>query len=132
MENIPLQLNNISMTFPGVKALNNVTFSANQGEVLGLVGVNGAGKSTMMNILGGIYQPDKSSEIIINGEKVKIKNPRVAEDLGIAFIQQEVAAFETMNVYENVLASDFDKWRIKGSPFLNKKAPQEYSWEALI
>ncbi len=122
---LPLQLNNISMTFPGVRALNNVTFSANQGEVLGLVGVNGAGKSTMMNILGGLLQPDKGSEIIINGEQVKIKNPRVAEDLGIAFIQQEVAAFETMSVYENVLASDFDKWRKKGSPFLNKKAMKE-------
>ncbi len=122
---LPLQLNNISMTFPGVKALINVTFSANPGEVLGLVGVNGAGKSTMMNILGGLLQPDKGSEITVNGDDVKIKNPRVAEDLGIAFIQQEVAAFETMNVYENVLASDFDKWRKKGSPFLNKKAMKE-------
>ncbi|MBI9106450.1 MAG: sugar ABC transporter ATP-binding protein [Spirochaetales bacterium] len=122
---LPLQLNNISMTFPGVKALSNVTFSANQGEVLGLVGVNGAGKSTMMNILGGLLQPDEGAEIIINGETVNIKNPKAAENLGIAFIQQEVAAFETMNVYENVLASDFDKWRIKGSPFLNKKAMKE-------
>jgi len=120
-----LQLNNISMTFPGVKALNSVSFSANPGEILGLVGVNGAGKSTMMNILGGLLQPDNGSEIIINGAKVKIKNPRVAEDLGIAFIQQEVAAFETMNVFENVLATDFNKWRIKGSPFLDKKAMKE-------
>ena len=126
MENkLSLQLNNISMTFPGVKALRNVTFSANQGEVLGLVGVNGAGKSTMMNILGGIYQPDKGSELIVNGEKVKIKNPKVAEVLGIAFIQQEVAAFKTMSVFENVLATDFDKWRIKGTPFLNKKSMKE-------
>ncbi len=122
---LPLQLKNISKTFPGVKALDKVSFTANQGEVLGLVGVNGAGKSTMMNILGGLKQPDIDSEIIINGKKVNIKNPRVAEDLGIAFIQQEVAAFETMNVYENVLASDFDKWRKKGSPFLDKKAMKE-------
>ena len=120
-----LQLKNISMTFPGVKALSNISFNAHQGEVLGLVGVNGAGKSTMMNILCGIYQPDKGSEIIINWETVDIKNPRVAEDLGIAFIQQEVAAFETMSVYENVLASDFNKWRKKGSPFLDKKAMKE-------
>jgi len=122
---LSLQLNNISMTFPGVKALDDVSFSAHPGEILGLVGVNGAGKSTMMNILGGIYQPDKGSEIIINGEKNKIKNPRMAEDLGIAFIQQEVAAFESMSAFENVLASDFDKWRKKGSPFLNKKAMKE-------
>jgi ribose transport system ATP-binding protein len=120
-----LQLNNISMTFPGVKALDDVTFCANPGEVLGLVGVNGAGKSTMMNILGGLLQPDKGSEIIIHGEKVKIKNPKVAEELGVAFIHQEVAAFETMSVYENILAYDFDKWRKKGSLFLNKKAMKD-------
>jgi ribose transport system ATP-binding protein len=126
MENkLSLQLNNISMTFPGVKALNDVSFGANPGEVLGLVGVNGAGKSTMMNILGGLLQPDEGAEIIINGEKVKINNPKVAEELGIVFIQQEVAAFETMSVFENVLAYNFNKWRIKGSPFLNKKAMKE-------
>lgn len=124
---LSLQLNNISKTFPGVKALSDVSFNAYPGEVLGVVGVNGAGKSTLMNILGGLLQPDKGSEIIINGEKVQIKNPRVAEDLGVAFIQQEVAAFETMSVYENVLARDFNKWRRKGSifPFLNKKAMKE-------
>jgi len=122
---LSLQLNNISMSFPGVKALNDVTFCANPGEVLGLVGVNGAGKSTLMNILGGLLQPDKGAEIIINGEKVKIKNPKVAEELGIAFIHQEVAAFDTMNVFENVLAYDLNKWRKKGSLFLNKKAMRE-------
>lgn len=122
---LSLQLNNISMTFPGVKALDQVTFSANPGEVLGLVGVNGAGKSTMMNILGGLLQPDRGSEIVVNGDKVVIKNPKIAEELGIAFIQQEVAAFETMSVFENVLASDFNKWRRHGSLFLNKKAMKE-------
>ena len=122
---LSLQLNNISKTFPGVKALDDVSFCANPGEVLGLVGVNGAGKSTMMNILGGILQPDKGSEIVVNGEKVKIKNPKVAEELGVAFIHQEVAAFETMNVFENVLAYDYNKWKNKGSLFLNKKAMKE-------
>ncbi len=70
---LSLKLNNIGMTFPGVKALDDVSFSANPGEVLGLVGVNGAGKSTMMNILGGLLQADQGSEIIINGDIVKIK-----------------------------------------------------------
>lgn len=118
---LSLQLNNISKTFPGVKALSDVSFTANPGEVLGVVGVNGAGKSTMMNIMGGIYQPDKGGEIIINGKKVKIKNPKAAEELGIAFIQQEVQVFDTLNVYENVLASDFNDWNKKGTPFLSKK-----------
>ena len=122
MENkLSLQLNNISKTFPGVKALSDVSFTANSGEVLGIVGVNGAGKSTMMNILGGLLQPEKGGKIIINGEEVIIKNPKAAEDLGIAFIQQEVQVFDTLNVFENVLASDFDKWTKGKTPFLNKK-----------
>jgi ABC-type sugar transport system ATPase subunit len=64
---LSLQLNNISMTFPGVKALDDVSFCANPGEVLGLVGVNGAGKSTMMNILGGLLhriRARKSSSMV--------------------------------------------------------------------
>lgn len=118
---LSLQLKNISKTFPGVKALTDVSFTANPGEVLGVVGVNGAGKSTMMNILGGLLQPEKGGEIIINGEAVVIKNPKAAEALGIAFIHQEVQVFETMNVFENVLASDFNQWAKGKSPFLNKK-----------
>jgi len=122
---LSLQLNNISKTFPGVKALSDVSFRANPGEILGVVGVNGAGKSTMMNILGGLLEPDEGSSIIINGEKVKIKNPKAAEDLGIAFIQQEVQVFDTLNVFENVLASDFGKWTKGKTPFLNKQAMKE-------
>lgn len=122
MENkLSLQLNNISKSFPGVKALSDVSFTANPGEVLGVVGVNGAGKSTMMNILGGLLQPDSGGSIFINGEKVIIKNPKAAEELGIAFIQQEVQVFNTLNVFENVLATDFNKWTIGKTPFLNKQ-----------
>lgn len=124
-EKLSLQLNNISKTFPGVKALSDVTFRANPGEVLGVVGVNGAGKSTMMNILGGLLQPDKGGSVVINGEKVKIKNPKDAEALGIAFIQQEVQVFDTLNVFENVLASDFGRWKKGNKPFLDKKAMKE-------
>jgi ribose transport system ATP-binding protein len=122
MENkLSLQLNSISKTFPGVKALSDVSFTANPGEVLGVVGVNGAGKSTMMNILGGLLQPDKGGSVVIHGEKVNIKNPKSAEELGIAFIQQEVQVFETLNVFENVLATDFNKWTKGKTPFLSKK-----------
>lgn len=120
-QKLSLQLNNISKTFPGVKALSDVSFVANPGEVLGVVGVNGAGKSTMMNILGGLLQPDKGGSIVIHGEEVEIKNPKTAEDLGIAFIQQEVQVFDTLNVFENVLASDFNKWTTGKTPFLNIK-----------
>lgn len=109
--NLSLELKNISKTFPGVKALSNVSFTAQPGKVCGLVGVNGAGKSTLMNILGGIHQPDEGGEIIISGEKVTIENPSAATRNGIAFIQQEVQAFEAMTVYENILASQLDSYR---------------------
>ena len=119
---LSLELKHISKTFPGVKALNDVSFSAQPGKVCGIVGVNGAGKSTLMNILGGIHQPDDGGEIIINGQKVVIADPKASTDLGVAFIQQEVQAFDTMNVYENVLAADLDKWRKKKGLGLNFKA----------
>lgn len=119
---LSLELKNISKTFPGVKALSDVSFSAVPGKVCGLVGVNGAGKSTLMNILGGIHQPDEGGEILISGQKVVIENPKSATDHGIAFIQQEVQAFDTMNVYENILASDLDKWCKKKSFILDRGA----------
>jgi len=118
-----LELKNISKSFPGVKALADVSFTASPGRVCGIVGVNGAGKSTMMNILGGLLQPDDGGQIFINGQEVRIENPKAATDLGIAFIQQEIQVFDTMLVYENVLAADFDKWRKgKRSLVLDRKA----------
>ena len=122
---LSLELKHISKTFPGVKALNDVSFSAQPGKVCGIVGVNGAGKSTLMNILGGIHQPDDGGEIIINGQKVVIADPKASTDLGIAFIQQEVQAFDTMTVYENVLAADLNKWRKKKSLGLDFKAMKQ-------
>ena len=126
-KNLSLELKNISKTFPGVKALSDVSFSAYPGKVCGLVGVNGAGKSTLMNILGGIHQPDKGGEIIINGESVVIENPRAATKNGIAFIQQEVQAFEAMSVYENILASQIDEYhkRNNKSIIIDRKAMKE-------
>ncbi len=121
-EQLSLEFKNISKTFPGVKALSNVSFKAQPGKVCGLVGVNGAGKSTLMNILGGIHQPDEGGEILISGQRVVIEDPKAATRNGIAFIQQEVQAFDTMTVYENILASDLDKWCKKKSLILDRSA----------
>ncbi len=122
MENkIYLKMKNLTKDFPGVKALDDINLEASAGEVLGLVGVNGAGKSTLMSILGGILPPDKG-EIFINGNKAEIKNPRIAEDLGIAFIQQEIQVFENLKVFENILISDLHRYSMfKAFPFLNMK-----------
>ena len=66
---LSLELKHISKTFPGVKALNDVSFSAQPGKVCGIVGVNGAGKSTLMNILGGIHQPDDGAARLLSTAK---------------------------------------------------------------
>ena len=83
-----LQMVNITKIFPGVKALSNVNFSLEKGEVKALVGENGAGKSTLIKILSGIYQPTEG-EIYIEGDQVIINNPATAQRLGIASVHQD-------------------------------------------
>ena len=122
-----LRIERVSKRFPGVQALDDVSLTADPGEVLGLVGVNGAGKSTLMNVLGGVLQPDQGS-VMINDAPVQIANPRVAEELGIAFIQQEIQVFDTLRVYENIYISDLDRWPLgKGITFINKKELQRHA-----
>ena len=81
-----LQMNNISKSFPGVKALDDVSFEIKSGEVHSLIGQNGAGKSTLMGILNGITKPDEG-EILINDLVVKIDDPK--EDI-IIFVKSQI------------------------------------------
>jgi rhamnose transport system ATP-binding protein len=96
-----LQMNHITKTFPGVKALDRVCFDLNPGEIHALVGENGAGKSTFIKVLAGVHQPDEG-EIVLNGEKVTIHNPLVAEKHGIATIHQHAASYPDLSVAENI------------------------------
>ena len=81
-ENIPvLEIKNVSKSFPGVKALQNVSLTAYKGECLALIGENGAGKSTLMKILSGAYYMDEG-EIYIDGRKVEIHNPADGQKAG--------------------------------------------------
>jgi ABC-type sugar transport system ATPase subunit len=98
-----LRLNNISKTFPGVVALQNISFDLNEGEVHCLCGENGAGKSTLIKILSGAYQPDEGAEILFEGKPV-VLNPHLAMSLGIQTIYQEHVVFETLSVMENIFA----------------------------
>ena len=77
-----VEFRNITKYFPGVKALDNISFTANGGEVLALMGENGAGKSTLLKILNGDYQQDEG-DYIVNGEKCHIHRPREAVEAGI-------------------------------------------------
>lgn len=89
MQEYKISLRHITKSFPGVKALSDINFDVCPGTVHVIMGENGAGKSTMMKIINGIYQPD-SGEIFIDGKQVVIKNQMEATNLGIAMIYQEL------------------------------------------
>ena len=101
MDNKVLVLENITKTFPGVKALDNVTFDLYEGEVHIFLGENGAGKSTLMKVLAGAYRAD-SGRIIIDGKEVSITNPRQAQEMRIAMIYQEFNLVPHLTVAQNI------------------------------
>lgn len=96
-----LRMEGISKSFPGVKALSNVSFTVNEGEVHALVGENGAGKSTLMKILSGVYQADEG-KIYVNGKDVIIENTKEAQKLGISIIFQEFNLCPHLSVANNI------------------------------
>lgn len=97
-----VRLQNISKSFPGVKALDDVCFDIFSGEVHALMGENGAGKSTLMKILSGAYQPD-AGIIEIEGRLVRIHNPAESARLGIGMIYQELTVLSNLDVGRNLL-----------------------------
>src|SRR4029079_8211144 len=98
-----LEMRDIVKTFPGVRALDGVTFDLQQGEIHALVGENGAGKSTLMKILGGVYpHPQYGGEILIEGAEQKFAGVREAEKAGIAVIFQELSLVKEISVGENI------------------------------
>ncbi|MDQ0252829.1 ribose transport system ATP-binding protein [Evansella vedderi] len=100
MENI-LEIKNITREFPGVKALNDVSFNIRRGEIHALVGENGAGKSTLMKILSGVQDPSKG-KIYLNGKEVVFKSPKDAQEVGISIIHQEFSLIPYLNGFENI------------------------------
>ena len=91
----------IGKQFPGVRALHDVDLTLNKGEVLSLVGENGAGKSTMMKILAGVHAPDKGT-VELDGESVNINSVREAQKHGIALIHQELNLSENLDIAANI------------------------------
>lgn len=103
LANILLEMKNITKTFPGVKALDNVNLQVEEGEIHALVGENGAGKSTLMNVLSGIYSYGSyEGDIIYSGEVCKFSKIRNSEDKGIVIIHQELALVPYMTIGENM------------------------------
>lgn len=102
-ENIILEMKNITKEFPGVKALDNVSFRVKEGEIHCLVGENGAGKSTLMKVLSGVYPHGTySGEIYLGGKPQQYSGIRDSEKAGIGIIYQELALVPEMTVYENI------------------------------
>ncbi len=96
-----LELRNITKTFPGVKALDNVQFQLKRGEVHALMGENGAGKSTFIKIITGVHAPDSGS-VVLDGKPVSFTTPNDAQAMGIAAIYQHVTCYPDLSVTENI------------------------------
>jgi putative multiple sugar transport system ATP-binding protein len=96
-------MRNITKTFPGVKALDNVNLRVRQGEIHALVGENGAGKSTLMKVLSGVYPYGTySGDIYFQGQECRFNNINASEKLGIVIIHQELALIPLLSIAENI------------------------------
>ena len=120
-----LQLNNISKKFPGVIALDNVSFQLEAGSTHCLVGENGAGKSTVVKILSGAY-PDYEGEVLIDNNPCRLSSPREARNAGIASIHQGRDLVPTLSAVENIFLGN--EWKT-GYRTLNKKKMLAYAKE---
>ena len=97
-----LEMRGITKTFPGVKALQDVTIEVGRGQVHAICGENGAGKSTLMKVLSGAYMPDAGAEILIDGQRVDIDGPLAAKNLGVSVIYEELSLAPNLTVAENI------------------------------
>ena len=125
-QNPIISLKNVHKSFGGVSVLNGVDFDLQKGSVHALVGQNGAGKSTMMKILTGVYTCD-SGAIYIDGSKVKMNSYSDAVSHGISLIFQELSLIPTLTVAENI----FLNREILEGPFLDKKSMERKAHELL-
>ena len=121
-----LELKNITKDFPGVRALDGVSFGLEKGEIHALCGENGAGKSTLIKILCGYHPPDKG-RIMLNGEGVTFKSVDQARALGIDVVYQDLALIDELTVYQNIfLKRETVRW-----PLLNNRAMRKIARERL-
>ncbi|MBW6493035.1 MAG: ATP-binding cassette domain-containing protein, partial [Burkholderiaceae bacterium] len=98
-----LELENISLSFGGVKALTDISFNVREHEVRSIIGPNGAGKSSMLNVINGVYAP-QVGEIVFRGQHFHKMNPRRVAMMGVARTFQSLALFKGMSVLDNIMA----------------------------
>jgi ABC-type sugar transport system ATPase subunit len=104
---------NLTKRFGGLTAVDNTSLDVNVGEVIGLVGDNGAGKSTFIKMVAGVYQPD-DGQLFFEGREVSFSGPRVARDMGIETIYQDLALAENLDVGSNIFLGREMKKRYLG------------------
>ena len=125
MAKILLEMKNITKTFPGVKALDNVNLQVEEGEIHALVGENGAGKSTLMNVLSGIYPYGTyEGDIVYDGEVCQFNEIKDSERKGIVIIHQELALIPYMTIGENMFLGNErgKKYKIAWNETYNRAA----------
>ncbi|MFN2273580.1 MAG: ATP-binding cassette domain-containing protein, partial [Anaerolineales bacterium] len=114
------EMRNMSKSFGSVRAVVDVDLILNRGEILGVVGDNAAGKSTLMNLLTAVHKPD-AGEIFMDGELVRIDTPRAARNLGIEMIHQDFSLAPHLSVMDNVFLGREMTRSVLGLPILNRK-----------
>jgi len=97
-----LDLQNISLSFGGVKALTDISFNVREHEIRSIIGPNGAGKSSMLNVINGVYHPQQG-RIVFHGETRRDMDPHKAASQGIARTFQNIALFKGMSVLDNIM-----------------------------
>ena len=106
-----LELNNLSMSFGGLKVIDNLDLVVNEVEIVSVIGPNGAGKTTLFNLITGIYQPD-AGEIQLAGKSLVGVSPHKITRSGVARTFQTLRLFLNMSVIENVMASQYGRTKV--------------------
>ena len=125
-----LQARSIAKRFGALQALADVDVDIHAGEVLAILGDNGAGKSTFIKILSGAYEPSAGT-LLLDGAPVSFASPQAAADVGIATIFQELALSENLSIAENVFLGRELVRRVLGVPFLKRRAMKQKVAELL-
>lgn len=125
-----VKMEGVTKVFPGVRALDNISFEIKAGEVHVLMGENGAGKSTLMKILSGVYQPT-SGKITVKGKEFTHLTPKDSYECGISIIYQELSVINELSILENLFVGKLPTRRVGGIRVVDYKGMTDRAREVL-